>query len=65
VDKDAFKKIMREIPEDIRNQIEQCKNINKQIKVVTATKIKDTKLFKDGDINKNIQSKIYDDFTDF
>ncbi len=56
---------MREIPEDIRNQIEQCKNINKQIKVVTATKIKDTKLFKDGDINKNIQSKIYDDFTDF
>ena len=65
VDKDAFKKVMREIPEDIRNQIEQCKNINKQIKVVTATKIKDTKLFKDGDINKNIQSKIYDDFTDF
>ncbi len=56
---------MREIPEDIRQKIECCKNIKDKIKIVTATNIKDTKLFKDGDINKNIQNRPYDDFTDF
>lgn len=64
IDESEFKKIMREIPEDIREKIECCKKIKNKIKIVTTTNIKDTKIFKNGDLNKNLQSKIYDDFLD-
>lgn len=65
IDQTEFTKIMREIPEDIRNQINNCKIIKNKIKIVTATHNSENNIFKNGDINKNLQSRIYDDFKDF
>jgi hypothetical protein len=56
---------MREIPEDIRTQINNCKIIKNKIRIVTATHNSENNIFKNGDINKNLQSRIYDDFKDF
>lgn len=64
IDQTEFNKIMREIPENIRNEINNCKIIKNKTKVVTATHKSENNIFKNGDINKNIQSRIYDDFTD-
>ena len=64
IDQTEFNKIMREIPESIRNEINNCKIIKNKTKVVTATHKSENNIFKNGDINKNIQSRIYDDFTD-
>lgn len=64
IDQTEFKKIMREIPEDIRNEINNCKIVKNKTKVITAIHKSENNIFKNGDINKNIQSRIYDDFTD-
>lgn len=55
---------MREIPEDIRVQINNCKIVKNKTKIVTAIHKSENNIFKNGDINKNIQNRIYDDFTD-
>ncbi len=65
IDKESFNDIMREIPEDTRKQIETCKKVKNKVKIVKTTNKKDTKLFTNGDINKNIHAKVYDDFSDF
>jgi len=64
IDQIEFKKIMREIPEDIRQQINSCKIVKKKIKIVTPIHKQENNVFKNGDINKDINNKIYDDFTD-
>jgi len=64
IDRIEFNKIMREIPENIRQQINDCKIIKNKTKIVTAIHKSENNIFKNGDINKNIQNRIYDDFTD-
>ncbi len=55
---------MREIPEDIRREINDCKIVKTKTKIITAIHKSENNIFKNGDINKNIQSRIYDDFAD-
>jgi len=64
IDQTEFNKIMREIPEEIRVQINECKIIKNKTKIITAIHKSENNIFKNGDINKNLQSSIYDDFTD-
>jgi hypothetical protein len=50
VNRSKLSEVLREIPEDVRFEIEKTKKINKTCKIIQATNYKELSPFQNGDV---------------